>query len=159
MIEGAIVGRPVHTVLLPEFRDNQEGTVHFRYLLSGPNRLLRSARSLEEHADDLAATLTDPRPHAVQSATFVRSFVRPGPADQPATARFVAFLEALASAPPPAAEPAPGWARAVKPLLRPFATAAAERVRRLREEQRQQKEQRLADHRRARREAREQSQR
>jgi hypothetical protein len=159
MIEAAIVGRPVHTVLLPEFRDNQEGTVHFHYLLSGPNRLLVSARSLEEHADQLAATLADAGPHAAHSASFVRSFVRPGPDDQPATARFVAFLEALASAAPPAPEPAPAWARAVKPLLRPFATAAAERVRRIRDEHRQAKEQRLADHRRARREAREQSQR
>ena len=157
MIEAAIVGRPVHTVLLPEFHDNQVGTVHFHYLLSGPQPLLRSARSLEEHAKDLAATIADPGPRAARSAAFIRSFVRPGPADQPATVRFVAFLEALASAPPPAPEPAPGWGLAVKPLLRPFAVAAARRVQRIRDQHRQAKEQRLADHRRARREAREQS--
>jgi hypothetical protein len=159
MIEAAIVGRPVHTVLLPEFHDNQEGTVHFHYLLGGPQPLLRSARSIDQHAEDLAATLADAGPRADQSAAFVRTFVRPGPADQPATARFVGFLEALAAAPPPAPEPAPAWARAVRPLLRPFATAAARRVERIRDRHRQAKEQRLADHRRARREAREQSQR
>ena len=159
MIEGAIVGRPVHTVLLPEFRDNQEGTVHFHYLLTGPNRLLRSARSLDDHADNLAATLENPQSDAGHSAAFVRSFVRPDPIDRPATARFVQFLEALAAAPAPAAEPAPAWTRALRPLLQSHATAAAERVRRIRDEHRQAKEQRLEDHRRARRLAREQSQR
>jgi hypothetical protein len=159
MIEGAIVGRAVHTVLLPEFRDNQEGTVHFHYLLTGPNRLLHSARSLDEHADKLAATLESPHADAGQSAAFVRSFVRPGPPDQPSTERFVHFLEALAAAPAPAPEPAPAWTRALRPLLQSHAAAAAERVRRIRDEHRQAKEQRLEDHRRARRGAREQSQR
>ena len=32
MIEAAIVGRPVHTILVPEFQHSQEGTLHFRYL-------------------------------------------------------------------------------------------------------------------------------
>jgi hypothetical protein len=159
MIEGAIVGRPVHTVLLPEFHDNQEGTVHFHYLLAGPSPLLRAARSLDEHAEDLAATLENRPSGSHQSQTFVRSFVRPGPADQPATVRFADFLEALTAAPPPRVEPVPAWTRALRPLLRPFATAAAERVRRIRDEHRQAKEQRLEEHRRARRLAREESQR
>ena len=38
MIEAAILGRPVHTILLPEFHDSQEGTVHFHYLLDGAER-------------------------------------------------------------------------------------------------------------------------
>ena len=33
-LEAAIVGRPVHTIILPEFSENQEGTLHFPYLLS-----------------------------------------------------------------------------------------------------------------------------
>ena len=33
LVESAIVDRPVFTILLPEFRDNQEGTFHFHYLL------------------------------------------------------------------------------------------------------------------------------
>ena len=31
-LEGAVVGRPVHTILLPEYHENQEGTLHFHYL-------------------------------------------------------------------------------------------------------------------------------
>lgn len=152
MIEAAIVGRPVHTVLLPEFRDNQEGTVHFHYLLTGPDHLLHATRSLDQHAGDLAATLADPAPRAARSAAFVKSFVRPDP--QPATQRFVTLLETMVEQAPPAPEPPPWWIRAMRPLLRPFATAAAERVRRISEERRREKEQRLADHRRARSEAR-----
>ena len=34
-IEGAIVGRPVHTVLADDFRLTQEGTLHFHYLEDG----------------------------------------------------------------------------------------------------------------------------
>ena len=33
MIEAAILGRPVLSVLAPEFAATQEGTVHFHYLL------------------------------------------------------------------------------------------------------------------------------
>ena len=57
MIEAAIFGRPVHTVLLPEFRDSHEGTVHFRYLLEGPDALLHATRTLDEHAREVADTL------------------------------------------------------------------------------------------------------
>jgi len=58
MIEAAILGHPVYTVLIPEFQNSQEGTVHFHYLLSGPDALLRSTRSLDEHASDLATAET-----------------------------------------------------------------------------------------------------
>ena len=34
LVEAAIVDRPVFTMLLPEFRDNQEGTFHFHHLLT-----------------------------------------------------------------------------------------------------------------------------
>ena len=33
-LEGAIVGRPVFATLLPEHHENQEGTIHFHYLLT-----------------------------------------------------------------------------------------------------------------------------
>ena len=35
LIEAGIVGRRVHAILLPEFNENQEGTLHFRYLIEG----------------------------------------------------------------------------------------------------------------------------
>ena len=154
LIEAAIVGRPAHTVLLPEYRDSQEGTVHFHYLLDGPGALLHAARSLDDHARQAAAALEGRDPDPGRSARFVRAFVRPGDAAAAATARFVDALEALGAEPAPAPEPAPWWAGALRPALGPFATAAAERVRRASEERRQRKAAALDEHRRARQAAR-----
>ena len=53
----AVVGRPVHTILLPEFQENQEGTIHFHYLLTVNGGLLRAARSLDEHVRLLAESV------------------------------------------------------------------------------------------------------
>ena len=62
-LEAGVVGKPVLSVLLPEIsRDNQEGTIHFHYLLNVGGGLLEVARSLEEHVAQLSATLADPRP-------------------------------------------------------------------------------------------------
>ena len=101
MIEAAIVGRPVHTVLLPEFWDNQEGTLHFHYLLDGPNALLRATRSLDDHARDLAGILEGRDPDPTRSARFVSAFVRPRGIDVPSTTRVVDELEAVGSSPLP----------------------------------------------------------
>lgn len=151
MIEAGIVGRPVHTVLLPEFRDNQEGTVHFHYLLDGPNALLRAARSLNDHARDVADVLEGRDPDPDRSPRFVRTFVRPCGRDVSATRRFVEALEDLAARPAPQPEPAPAWTHLIRPILWPFAQAAARRVRQLKDDRRRQKEEVLAEHRRRRR--------
>ena len=148
MIEAAILGRPVHTVLLPEFRESQEETVHFHYLLGGPDALLRSSRSLGEHARDLAAVLEHGDSERERSARFVRTFVRPCGLEVPAATVLVDALEATARAPAPARERAPLWTSIVRPLLWPFAAAAARRVRRIREEHRSRKHAALAEHRR-----------
>jgi hypothetical protein len=147
MIEAAILGRPVYTVLQPEFRDSQEGTVHFHYLLDGPDALLHAARSFEDHANDLAAGLEGRDPDPGRSDRFVRMFVRPDRRDVPATTRFVESLEMLMREPAPAPEPAPAWTRWVRPLLTPFARAAAERVRRIKSEHRRVKDAQLEEHR------------
>lgn len=152
MIEAAILGRPVHTVLLPEFFDNQEGTVHFHYLLDGPDALLRATRSLDAHARDLAQVLEGHDADPGRSARFVRSFVRPFGVDTPATARVVDALEALAAGPAPAPVPTPAWTRSIRPLmrliLRPYADAAAERVRRAADASRRREAETLEAHRR-----------
>ncbi len=44
-IESAIVGRPVHTILAEEFRDTQQGTLHFHYLKADEFGLLHVART------------------------------------------------------------------------------------------------------------------
>jgi hypothetical protein len=151
MIEAAIVGRPVHTVLLPEFRDNQEGTLHFHYLLDGPAALLRATRSLDEHARDVAAVLDGRDPDPGRSARFVRQFVRPRGLETSATAHVVAALETLAAQPPPAPVPVPLATRMIQPLARPFlrryAEAAAERARLRVEASLRRSEERLLEHR------------
>jgi hypothetical protein len=48
-IEAGILGRPVHTILLPEWYESQMGTVHFRYLFEAGGGLLTSATSYDEH--------------------------------------------------------------------------------------------------------------
>ena len=153
MIEAAILGRPVLTVLLPEFRDSQEGTVHFHYLLHGPNALLRSTRSLDAHTGDLAEVLERPGIDRERVARFVRTFVRPAPVDVPATTRFVDNLEALAASPAPEPRPEARWTLALRPILRPFADAAVRRVLRLKAERRHRKNRELEEHRRQRKRA------
>ena len=147
MIEAAIVGRPVHAVLLPEFRDNQEGTLHFHYLLDPAAPLLRTTRSLDDHARQLAETVGGRDPDPDRSERFVRTFVRPGPSDTPATIRFVEAVEALGARPalPPA--PAGVWTYVIRPILWPFAKAAERRALRIEGELRRLKEQRRREHR------------
>jgi hypothetical protein len=147
MIEGAIVGRPVHTVLMPEFHESQEGTVHFHYLLRGPDALLRAARSLDDHVRNLADALEGRDPDPGRSARFVRTFVRPRGLETPATTRVVEALETLAASPAPAPVAVPAWTSLIRPFLQPFAAAAAARIRRMEEESRRRAEQRLLDHR------------
>src|SRR4029077_6151721 len=55
LIEAGIVGRRVHAILVPEFNENQEGTLHFHYLVDGG--LLRVSRDLPAHVAQLEASL------------------------------------------------------------------------------------------------------
>jgi hypothetical protein len=98
-IEGALIGRPVFTVLLPEFWDNQEGTLHFHYLLDQAGGPLNAARSIEEHLDQVAAGMADPARASARNRTFVESFVRPRGLAQSSTQAFVEQLERLFAAP------------------------------------------------------------
>lgn len=147
MIEAAILGKPVHTILPPQFHDSQEGTVHFHYLLDEQQGLLHSARSLDEHAPKLAGTLEGTAPDPDRSLRFVRTFVRPRGLETAATTRVVEAMEEIAASPAPAPMPAPVWTHLIRPLLQPFAYLAAERVRRMEEESRLRAERRLQEHR------------
>ena len=148
MIEAAILGRPVHTILVPEFQHSQGGTLHFRYLLDGPDPLLRATTSLDDHARDLAGVLDGRDPDPGRSARFVGRFVRPHGVGTPATATFVDALERVAGQPSPEPVAVPGWAPLIHPLLWPFARAAARRARRVSAAFRAHKDRRLAEHRR-----------
>jgi len=75
LVEAAIVDRPVFTILLPEFRDNQEGTFHFHHLLTVGDGFLHVSRSLEAHATQLAASLSGQKDRS--NREFVEQFIRP----------------------------------------------------------------------------------
>lgn len=166
LIEAGIAGRPVHTVLLPAFRDNQEGTLHFRYLLQVGGGLLTAATALDEHVAQLASSVTDPGAAEARTARFLEAFVRPRGLDVPAAPRFVAAVEALAAAPAPAAQ-RPGVAdRALRAILAPIArrtrgTESVERRRRfeIKRQQRAEEVHRREDDKRRRLEAEEDARR
>jgi hypothetical protein len=119
MIEAGIIGRSVHTVMLPEFYDNQEGTLHFRHLLEAGGGLLHASRSLSEHKAQLRAVLADGSPLSLNHR-FVETFVRPHGLDHPATPIFVDAIERLASQRGVPTWPR-SWARGVRALLWPLA--------------------------------------
>ncbi len=104
-LEAAVVGKPVHTVLLPDIsRDNQEGTLHFHYLLDVNGGLLRVARSLDEHVRLLTSSLAGHGGGDEKAARFVEGFVRPYGRGVAATPRFVEAVEDAASLPAPVPE-------------------------------------------------------
>lgn len=97
MVEAAIVGRTVLSVLADEFKDTQSGTLHFRYLLSENGGFLRVATSLPAHAQQLAETLASPGIGRAACERFVATFIRPAGADVPTTPILVEALEGLAA--------------------------------------------------------------
>jgi hypothetical protein len=108
-LEAAIVGRPVHTIVVPEFSERQEGTLHFHYLLSVGGGALRVARSFEEHRVQLAAAVREP-PRPDLNARFVEAFIRPQGLDCPATPLFCEAVGDLLLTARPAPAVSPAWA-------------------------------------------------
>jgi FkbM family methyltransferase len=121
-IESAIVGRPVYTLLAPEFRAVQEGTLHFRHLRQGKAGLLRIAREFDEHLAHLEAAIGGPQDGS-QCRRFVEAFVRPHGIDVPATPRLVEALEQLGATPSPVAPRDGVWASMIRMRLAPRAAA------------------------------------
>ena len=106
-LEAAIVGRPVHTILLPEYYEYQEGTRHFRYLLTVAGGLLQAGRSFDEHYRLLAASLRRPADAPFKHERFVTAFIRPHGIATPATSVFCDAVDELLAAPAPAPRPTP----------------------------------------------------
>jgi hypothetical protein len=107
MIEAAIVGRTVHSVLVDDFKDTQSGTLHFRYMLAENGGFLRVARDLREHGAQLAETLRTPDIGRAACARFVDRFIRPHGRDVLSTPVLVDALEQLASRPRGSARTSP----------------------------------------------------
>jgi hypothetical protein len=121
LVEAAIVDRPVFTLLLPEFRENQEGTFHFHHLLRVGDGCLEAARSVEEHAGQLASVLSGAR--ARSNRPFVEQFIRPRGVGVAATPVFVDALEGMASQPALVPQRAPAWVLLLRPLVYAFVIA------------------------------------
>jgi hypothetical protein len=122
MIEAAIAGRPVLTVLDPEYERIQQGTLHFRYLLEVGGGLLVVGRTLEEHAGQLERAME--HGDDGRSRRFVAEFVRPHGLGVAATPLFVDELERFAASAPPRPHETPAPLRALRPLLSPLASRA-----------------------------------
>jgi hypothetical protein len=111
MIEAAIVGKSVLTILAPQFA--QESTLHFHHLLAENGGFLHVAPTPEEHAAQLAAVLEhDPEGEARRRA-FVEAFVRPQGLDRPAAPILADAVEETATLRPDPYERGPAGLRAV----------------------------------------------
>ncbi|HVR76112.1 MAG TPA: hypothetical protein VMT52_17405 [Planctomycetota bacterium] len=130
LIEAGIVGRPVYTILAPEFSESQEGTIHFRYLLDASSGLLHVARSFEEHLGQLGEALAGRGLDPARGREFVQRFIRPHGLDVAAAPIFVDRIEELAASSRPAPRRARPWhfpLRAILYLSAVWAKLAAER--------------------------------
>ncbi len=98
MIEAGIHRKLVFTVLADEFKQTQEGTLHFHHLKDGG--LLSVAGSLEEHLRQLKAALFDGGDRGAERiGAFIQKFVRPHGLDAAATPFVVRAVEDLLKRP------------------------------------------------------------
>jgi sulfotransferase family protein len=97
MIEAAILGKSVLTVLVSDFA--QATTLHFHNLLTENGGFLHVAANLDEHTEQLGRVLDEDAAGAERRRRFVESFVRPGGLDRPAAPIAVAAIEDLAGVP------------------------------------------------------------
>jgi hypothetical protein len=121
LVEAAIVDRPVYTITLPEYHDNQEGTYHFHHLMTVGDGCLRVARTMGEHVEQLGQGLRGER---ASNAAFVERFIRPHGAAVASTDVFVRTVEELAAAAPPRPVAVPVWVWALRPVVYALVLAA-----------------------------------
>jgi hypothetical protein len=93
MVESAIVGRPVLSLVTPKFSRGQEGTLHFRQISAETGGIVRVARSIEEHAAQLAEAVDPSADGAAELRAFAERFVRPHGLDRPVAPLVVAAID------------------------------------------------------------------
>ncbi|MGI8441118.1 MAG: hypothetical protein ACR2NV_13160 [Thermoleophilaceae bacterium] len=120
LIESAVVGRSVYTVLAPEFRDTQRGTLHFDHLVRAGGGLLRVAETMEQHVAELGEAVGPTGASEAPARAFLEAFVRPHGLDVAATPRLVAAIEGLAAGGRRASVRAPVWAPLFRAVLTPL---------------------------------------
>jgi hypothetical protein len=97
MIEAGILGRPVTTVLDPDYQGAQTQMQHFRYLLNIAGGLLIAAQDYAEHICQLSALLDSPAEGRRRAYQFTREFVRPLGLDVSAAPVFAEHVIATAA--------------------------------------------------------------
>jgi hypothetical protein len=125
MIEAAIIGRPVFSLLADEFAGTQEGTIHFHHLLPENGGCVRIASTLDEHVRQLGERLRDPEGSRAETERFIAGFIRPHGVDRPATPIFADAIERLAASPQPVPQAMPRWAPAAWPVILGASAVAA----------------------------------
>lgn len=120
MLEAAIAGKSVYTLVSPEFA--QEGTIHFHYLLAENGGFLHVAGSEEELFRQLADGLAHQAEDADRTRRFVEAFLRPGGIDRSATAIYADAVEELARLPVSAERTS---SAAMRAALTPIALASS----------------------------------
>ena len=95
MIESAIVGRPVLTILAPELNESQRNTIHFHYMLKDNGGFLQVADNLEQHLEQLRIVIDEKEVLLEQIRQFVNRFVRPHGLDKPCVPLVVKAIEEL----------------------------------------------------------------
>lgn len=123
LIESAIAGRGVFTVVTDEFRGTQEGTLHFHYLA---DELLHVGHTMEEHAAQLADAIESGRIEE-RGRVFLEQFVRPHGIENPATPVLADAIEVAADQPARKPRRGPILAPVARFLLQPLAGRARSR--------------------------------
>lgn len=121
MIEAGIVGKPVHTITHPDFRDTQEGTIHFHYLVKGG--LLYVGEGFEDHLRHLRDSLIESEERRRTRTDFVAHFVRPRGIDKEATPFFVDAVERFAEEKPSAPRETSPLEWTIRLMMLPFGLA------------------------------------
>jgi hypothetical protein len=124
LIEAAIIGRPVLTILHTTFADTQEGSLHFHYLINSEYGFLRAARTFEQHVAELARCVREGDLTGDRHKRFVEAFIRPQGAATPATPILVAAIEELGQRSPAAAAADASRPGVLAVLLAPIAFLA-----------------------------------
>jgi hypothetical protein len=97
MVESFIQRRPVLTLRTPEFRETQEGTIHFRHLASAGDGALQTAATMKDHVRQLREAVEHPESRRAASEAFLLTFVRPHGLERPATPILADQIEQLAA--------------------------------------------------------------
>ena len=117
MLEAAIVGRPVFTLVVPGFDEGQIGTIHFYYLVEAYGGLASVARGFDEHHRQLGPALAGDPVCSERSRGFAQAFLRPHGIDRPVSPILATEIERAGTVRKRTRPEAPVWHRPLQTVL------------------------------------------